>query len=360
MKLLEILKKIDPWNKIAEEMVGGGGREANKKKNKCIFKAGLLAFTLFNVIFTSELLFRAYILPSTLNLYTTITEPRAYKVSENEEQVYEFVPNLGGVLEQGVLHFTNSLGFRDKERSINKEKEVFRIGCLGDSLTYGFCLPYEGSYPAKLEQNLNSSGTGKYEVWNMGIIGYTTMQEVALLENLIKQKNPSFDVAILGFYANDIKETPQLTTYFRIKKLKTKIGLSSFGLLWEMAKYKFSEQDANNPVTIQKMYSGQPYNQVKDALYSFYRLGRNYDFKSVVLLLPSLLDMRRDHSYYKEAYAKIKKDSARIGLDVIDAHIFFKDNTPSSLCADHLDVKENELVAEKLAEYIKASFGEVK
>lgn len=65
----------------------------------------------------------------------------------------------------------NSLGFRDREYSVQKPPGVFRILCLGDSTTFGHWLPVEKTYSKVLEELLNriwkSSGM-RFEVINAG------------------------------------------------------------------------------------------------------------------------------------------------------------------------------------------------
>ena len=48
--------------------------------------------------------------------------------------------------------YTNSRGFRGPE--LKEPKEGFRIVCLGDSVTFGWVVPYEQSYPALLAREL--------------------------------------------------------------------------------------------------------------------------------------------------------------------------------------------------------------
>lgn len=72
----------------------------------------------------------------------------------------------------------NSAGFRDREYSIDKPKDTFRIFCLGDSSTFGIANDLSNLYHEKLEERLNrSSSTGlRYEVINAGVTGYSSAQ----------------------------------------------------------------------------------------------------------------------------------------------------------------------------------------
>lgn len=103
----------------------------------------------------------------------------------------------------GVPAHTNSLGFRDtREYSLLKTPGTFRIIVLGDSVTFGHGALYETSYPYLLEQRLREWRPDvKWEVWNLGVPGYNTAQELAYLNDVGPRFAP--DLVIVGFFAND-------------------------------------------------------------------------------------------------------------------------------------------------------------
>ena len=103
----------------------------------------------------------------------------------------------------GVPARTNSLGFRDtREYSLAKPPGTFRIIVLGDSVTFGHGALYETSYPYLLEQRLREWRPDvKWEVWNLGVPGYNTAQELAYLNEIGERYAP--DLVIVGFFLND-------------------------------------------------------------------------------------------------------------------------------------------------------------
>ena len=103
----------------------------------------------------------------------------------------------------GVPARTNSLGFRDtREYTIPKPPGTFRIIVLGDSVTFGHGATYETSYPYLLEQRLRSwNPQVKWEVWNLGVPGYNTAQELAYLNEVGERYQP--DLVVVGFFLND-------------------------------------------------------------------------------------------------------------------------------------------------------------
>jgi hypothetical protein len=103
----------------------------------------------------------------------------------------------------GVPVQINTLGFRDdREYALAKSPRTFRIIVLGDSVTFGHGSIFEHSYPRLLEDRLRAWRADiDWQVWNLGVPGYNTSQELAHLLEV----GPAFqpDLVIVGFYEND-------------------------------------------------------------------------------------------------------------------------------------------------------------
>ncbi len=74
------------------------------------------------------------------------------------------------------------------------------IVALGDSLTEGYQLPQEESYPSQLQELMNREGYRNYNIVNAGISGDTSLGVLNRKEWIINQ---SPDVVILTIGAND-------------------------------------------------------------------------------------------------------------------------------------------------------------
>lgn len=103
----------------------------------------------------------------------------------------------------GVPVKTNALGFRDdRDYALEKPPGTFRIIVLGDSVTFGHGALYETTYPYLLEQRLKSwRPTVNWQVWNLGVPGYNTSNELEYLKRVGRHYQP--DLVIVGFYPND-------------------------------------------------------------------------------------------------------------------------------------------------------------
>lgn len=97
----------------------------------------------------------------------------------HEEALFAVAPNAIAPVETPEFSFTyrtNSIGLRDREFGA-KSDGVFRIACLGDSMTMGYGVEAEDTYPKVLEGLLNERlGEGRVEVINMGVSNYGPWQ----------------------------------------------------------------------------------------------------------------------------------------------------------------------------------------
>ena len=125
-------------------------------------------------------------------------------------------PNYDGWF-AGVPVRINALGFRDdRDYAIEKPAGTFRILVLGDSVTFGHGTRSDTTYPYLLEQRLREwKPDMNWQVWNLGVPGYATSQELAYLERVGGRYDP--DLVIVGFYQNDLtgNELPRTPSAMR-------------------------------------------------------------------------------------------------------------------------------------------------
>lgn len=102
------------------------------------------------------------------------------------------------------LFSTNAMGFRDtRDWSYERTPGVGRVLVLGDSHTQGFECRQDRTYSAVLERKLRASGKPT-EVFNCGISGFGTAEQLAFLENEGLKYHP--DAVVLGWFANDLDD----------------------------------------------------------------------------------------------------------------------------------------------------------
>jgi len=92
----------------------------------------------------------------------------------------------------------NSLGMRDRERTVAPQPGVTRIALLGDSLVAAEEVPLEKTIGQVLEVKLQSALGRPVEVLNFGVGGYTLSQEFLLLQNRVWDFRPDIVLLILS------------------------------------------------------------------------------------------------------------------------------------------------------------------
>jgi lysophospholipase L1-like esterase len=112
------------------------------------------------------------------------------------------IPQRFGSHDQWTLE-VNSEGFRGPEREAPKPGgNVFRVLCVGDSITYGFNVDQPDAYPQQLGALLAARYAGRrFEVINAGVPGWSWLQGLRFLEARGLAVDP--DVVVIGHGTND-------------------------------------------------------------------------------------------------------------------------------------------------------------
>jgi lysophospholipase L1-like esterase len=144
---------------------------------------------------------------------TRIFVPDPRFVFENQIGLFEADPHVGYrnkpdflAYAQGFIRVeTNSLGYRGPDVQREKPERILRILGLGDSVTWGTGVREELTYLRRIEQKLNESqaekGGVRYEVINTAAVGYSTHQELGILQRESLAMCP--DVVLVGLTPND-------------------------------------------------------------------------------------------------------------------------------------------------------------
>jgi len=98
---------------------------------------------------------------------------------------------------------TNSEGFRGPERAFQgKRADLYRILCLGDSITFGFNVDQDAPFPRQLEAVLRRQYPGRqFEVIDAGVPGWSRAQGLRFLELQGLALQP--DLVIIAHGTND-------------------------------------------------------------------------------------------------------------------------------------------------------------
>jgi len=143
---------------------------------------------------------------------------------------YELAPNVDKEL-RGMHVRTNSLGMRGPEPLPMATPGLLRVLALGDSITFGYRVAEDESWPERLEAALALDPVCEgrtVDVLNLSCSGYSTKEEVALYRYRAPELEP--DVVVLGYYFNDpdIEPTSPLNRHF----MRTRLWQHSVFLRW--------------------------------------------------------------------------------------------------------------------------------
>jgi len=245
--------------------------------------------------------------------------------SPNETLVYEMRPNTN-ILDG--LFTTNSFGFRDEEFSEAKPEGAYRIIVVGDSITLGWQVRAEQTYPKVLETLLNSQrAQARFEVYNMGLAGYNAEQEL----EIVKAKGLRFhpDCILVGYCINDnrLGADAGLWRHFTRGKSRTVDFLKLRWLQWKE--------------------THSPRNLLERSYEEFARLSKERAMPVVVLVFPHVLQAEKN-----EGIRALCEGLGLRALDLFDA--FHNVGMKDAFLYDglHLSPLGHKIVAEEVCRYL--------
>ncbi len=167
-----------------------------------------------------------------LEIVVRILEPAEvmrYFYSQDDNILHhKFKPNATGrykTTEFDTDYNINSLGLRDKEYSISKPPNTFRILMVGDSFTEGDGVYSNETFSKRLEEKLQTlKGSRKYEVINAGVGSYSSLLEYLYLKNYGLELQP--DLVILNFDLSDVYDDLAYTAVARFDEKGIPLGVA--------------------------------------------------------------------------------------------------------------------------------------
>ncbi len=169
-----------------------------KKPRNIILNIIILLITILIVLFLIEGVLRlaniCEVAPKQSgNLFTFIQK------NKNPSMVYELKPNAEGYL-AGKYVKINSQGMRSSEISLKSENS-YRIAFLGDSITFGWGVDANESYPEIFGEMLRKEFNKTIEILNFGVPGYVAEQQYEVLKDKVLDYNP--DLLVIGNFLSN-------------------------------------------------------------------------------------------------------------------------------------------------------------
>lgn len=166
-----------------------------------------------------------------------------FKDNEDPEILYELRPDSRIIFSGTYVKIPSTTikiskdGIRDYEYSLTKDKNIFRIVVLGDSIAFGWGVELEDTFAKKLESMLNQNLATRCEVINFGVPGYNASQKFALLKGKAIRYNP--DSVIVHLVHNDFFET---YNYYRPKFINQTLLKKSYIYRWIIQRLRSYKQ----------------------------------------------------------------------------------------------------------------------
>lgn len=186
-----------------------GIREMSPRARR-LARISLSAFSLLFALVGAELLLRAF---HPVEYYRP-EEPREHdgwesllhRPSSVPGLTYELAPNRRRNT-HGAPVRTNRFGMRDTEPRAAAGAPLHRLVAIGDSVTFGFGVRGEDTYPNVLERLLDeTAGDESFDVLNLGVAGYSTRDEAQVFEHKVLRWNP--ELVVVGYVLNDPEIDP--------------------------------------------------------------------------------------------------------------------------------------------------------
>jgi lysophospholipase L1-like esterase len=265
--------------------------------------------------------------------------------SSNPAIGHEHAPNRHAHL-MGVDVRTNSHGLRSPERPIERQPGVRRVLVLGDSLTFGWGVEEDATYPRVVERLLNESGRPA-EVINAGVGNYNTSQQVTWFTERGLVYQP--DEVVLGFYINDAEPTPRRRGSWLANRSYLYVLLSStadaseriVGLKKGYAEYYGDLYGESNP----------GWRDCQAALEKLISVCRTRGIRLKVVLLPELHDVEATYPF-RFVHERVAAVAKRHGGDVLDLDGAFRGHDPKTLWVSpgdaHPNARAHQIIAERL------------
>ncbi|HEV8337609.1 MAG TPA: SGNH/GDSL hydrolase family protein [Candidatus Polarisedimenticolia bacterium] len=274
-----------------------------------------------------------------------------------------------------VIHRTNPKGFRGPDFSVAKPPGTIRFLFLGDSFTFGEGVQDADTYPERFRALLEKTEAYRgmsIEAINLGVGGYDTEQEAALLRDFGLSLTP--DWVFVGYCLNDA-EPPlfergpdgKLVRRDREAEAPENLGTAPIPAPWRWLRltrlaylaYRNQRSTAATIAHYRDLYrdDGADYRRTKRALAEIARLGRGAGVPVTVLIFPVFYHL--DAGYpFRDLTRQIEAEAGRNQIDAIDLLPWFRGFSGPDLWVHPADQHPNEtahrIVAERLVEYVAA------
>jgi hypothetical protein len=210
----------------------------------------LLIFTLL-LLLATELTYRIYAAGATafnpvrFNSMNVLLRTDLVKLSEYPEIYYELKPNMDGWF-QASRFTTNSHGLADKEYTLEKPDNTFRVAVIGSSWTMGTGVEQQENYHSLIEAQLNEKYPDRnFEFVNFAVEMYGLRELVGTLKYRVEAWQPDLILAAMTTYTSyqEWRDPPP----DQALPSRTNPFFQSYVLRWVDRRYNLGVYDRTTP-----------------------------------------------------------------------------------------------------------------
>ena len=241
----------------------------------------------------------------------------------------------------GVDVRINAHGLRDFEYDYEKRPGVYRILVLGDSITFGWGVPFAATYAKRLERLLNAHATAghSYQVINSGVGNWNTAQEVEWLRHEGLRYEP--DLILLGYFLNDAE--PIISSPLPRSSWVYRSHLAVFVWTgWSKLRLLFDGTRQYRSYYAQ-LYAGDGWRACERALAELSHLAAHHHARTMAVLFPDLHDLDARRYPFRAVHGRVLEAAERSRIPMLDLFPVYENRAARDLVVAADDAHPNEL-----------------
>jgi hypothetical protein len=273
----------------------------------------------------------------------------------------------------------NNLGYRDRDFVLNRNPHTYRIIVVGDSFTEGAGCRREETWGRVLERELNrrlqsTACHEQVEVYNLGICGANSVEEVALIFREVPVLKP--DLIILAYCLNDPETNPHDIKVFDPPPWVTAMHkifleeLHSYAYYWFFTKFTLFPGQISSWNEYCQAIHRTDYHGWKEASEAFSELSKFVKVKDIdffTIIFPDFY--QKDYSVdFRRIHKQVDQMIREKDLEVVDLLDFYENISKDlsvfafSRCDQHPNLYAHDLLGKYLAKSVwdRQSFKQVR
>jgi hypothetical protein len=277
-------------------------------KNKLL--SGLLAVAY--VVVLGEILLRAVGYVTPINDLELLKYARTMKAeSAIPGLAFQHEPNTKEKL-MGVEFATNALGHRSAALAAPKPADERRIYFAGTSITMGWGVAGQETFPAVVERRLNAERRPqtqrRYVAMNAGVANYNAAFEVLLLKGQAETAQP--DAVVMQYFLRDAEPEPEPDSIV--------FKYSAFlAVAYQQVRGFLAGGGASLSERYLKLHEDANWRRTVDAIREAKALADARRVPMFIVMIPEPHDLSAD-SPFVPLYARLAKSFTEMGIKVID------------------------------------------